>query len=62
MRTIEFKVTVTVNDSDLPLSQREMDALIDHITPHSVIQHGPDEDDHFFLETISVEQLTPPKK
>ena len=61
MRTIEFKVTVTVDDSDVPLSQTEMDALIDHITPHSVIQHGPDEEDHFFLETISVEQITPKK-
>jgi len=60
MRTLSFKVTVTVDDSDVPMSDIELFALESHLTPESsVVQFGSAEEDHFFLETITVERIEP---
>lgn len=58
MRTIKYMITLTVDDSDKPLSDVELQALDTHMIPEScVVQFGQNEDDHFFIEGMTIERI-----
>ena len=54
----QYTITVTVLTDDEPLTQDELNALDQHMTPSSVVVFGDNEEEHFFIEDIQVEAKT----
>ena len=58
MRTFQYLITLTVDDSHGPLSTEQLAAMFDHVHPTStVVEYGSEPDEHFFIETINVEAV-----
>jgi hypothetical protein len=58
MRTFQYIITLTVDDSYGPMSPEQIDAMFDHVHPTStVVEYGSEPDDHFFIETIDVKEV-----